>query len=1093
MNNRNENEALTVHGFSWQTFCCAWGALLMVTQLCLAAASQPMARAMANPAISVDSSSPGYSPAVLTDGKWFEKGRENPDDYSISRLGNGGNTWVSGEGMTEHWIRLDWPEPVTLHEVVIWWSLIEWYPRAFRLEHLQAGEWIPVGENQGWLAAVDRQSVIPLPSVRTQALRLLQPGNGGNARALLAAQEIIARSDEHAGKDLLGARRLSTAAYARLDPPPLARNISRLNEACPGAASVYLRSNGADRSVPALADGDLATAAAELNLRSEAGTEWTTAHVIDGAALVFQDVPAQPSSLILEVHDGRRWLPIGRNLECRVIPEQKRIEWHFEPLATRAIRLRLTEDETLTLMELEVFRYLPASKTVWPERLVGPHGLKQEILASPHEPSFEALAINALSMRTARALLGLKDTPREVGVGWEGTLEGRSRIMFRFGPEQYGLGEFADSVQRELIDGWRPGTVVRGQMDGLEVRQTALVLPAGRRPGPDYLFVHFAFRNLSEQHIHTYVEAEVLTERPGTVERRGDLILSGSHVALISASAARAGSSKNAMCVDIELAPGQEASTIFLEPQEAVSADAEMESYRSIGLEQALAIFRAYWDKVLATETSFEVPEPRINRTIKAVLAQVFINGDGDVMPYGSAPSVYEGGLFGVEEGYPILALAMFGYGPDAQRYLNGTYLTDEFLRKKEAYETPDDRHQQYRNGLQPHYAVSAFRLTRDSTWIRSHLPLLKQCAEWTSAQRRTTMALEDGKRPLHWGLLPKWSYGGDIFDVQCYAFYANLCCWRGLVDTAWLLDQFGDHETAQRYTEEARAYRQDIDRAIDGSYVKDRHPSFLPLRLYATQPDEQLDFYQLFAGCILDVEPFGLGSTHLRWITDFLEEDNRMFCLLPRFRHLGPGALDAIYGKGYFLTKLHQDNIREFLLALYAYLAFNMEQDVFTSRESNVLYTSDLHARSTYGLAEISDPLPCGSAVALHLIRHILVTEERDDMGGYSGNLRLLAGTPRAWLADGQTIRIHGAPTHFGMVNLDVYSQAANGRIEARVSGLNRNACKTIQLRLRHPEGKVIQSVTVNGKPHPHFDPHKECIVLPGDHRGELLVLTQY
>ena len=34
----------------------------------------------------------------------------------------------------------------------------------------------------------------------------------------------------------------------------------------------------------------------------------------------------------------------------------------------------------------------------------------------------------------------------------------------------------------------------------------------------------------------------------------------------------------------------------------------------------------------------------------KAVLTQLFINAERDIMCYGAAPSVYEGAVFGVEE-----------------------------------------------------------------------------------------------------------------------------------------------------------------------------------------------------------------------------------------------------------------------------------------------------------------------------------------------------------------------------------------------------------------------------------------------------------
>ena len=206
------------------------------------------------------------------------------------------------------------------------------------------------------------------------------------------------------------------------------------------------------------------------------------------------------------------------------------------------------------------------------------------------------------------------------------------------------------------------------------------------------------------------------------------------------------------------------------------------------------------------------------------------------------------------------------------------------------------------------------------------------------------------------------------------------------------------------------------------------------------------------------------------------------MFCHLPRFRHMGPGALDAIYGKGYWLNLLHDDAIRNYLLAFYAYLAFNLEHETFVSRESNVLYPSDLHQRSAFPTADISDPLVCGSAVVLHLVRHLLVTEERGVAGGYSGNLLLLAGVPRPWLQDGKAIRLREMLTHFGPMSLEVRSRVGKRHIEARFTPPVRNPCQTFKLRFRHPNGSPMQSVRVNGKPWSNFDPAQEWILLPGN-----------
>ncbi len=1033
-------------------------------------------------AVSVDSSFPGYRVDVLSDGKWIEPGKEFQHEFGhADRLGNGGNTWVSAETDTEHWIRSDWPRPVTFNELEIWWSRDEWQPRAFRVESLRDGKWVPAPGAEQWLAATDRQSIVAVGPLQTQSLRIVQASGGGGARSLMAAQEVRAFNRPGGAKPRSGARRLTTAELRRLEGRELVRNVARLE--CPGASSAVLWLPG-DRQTPAawLADGELQTAPKAAEPAAAFGVCWPIQHVIDGMAIVFPgDVP-ETATLAAEVHDGVRWVALRQGLRAERLSDQHRLVWSFEPVATRSIRAHwLSDRQAPPPSEIEVYRYLPPKKDVWPDRLVKKDGLKQQLLAAGEEPSFEAISLCALPMIPARALLGLKDAPHEIGVAWDGTVIGRETLRFRFGREQDSLADCRDTVQRRLIDGWRPGTVVEGQVGPLAVRQTALVTLVRGEPTKSALWVRIDLKNLTDKPLSTSVHVQV-TGQGSPLRFQESALVRGDQVVLLSQSPCHAEQDGRGLRVDLVVGGKQEAHADFVYPQDAVALGPALEPYRSASFDQALAWFRGYWEKTLDSAVGIGVPEPRVDRMVKAVLAQIFINGDGDIMRYGSEPSVYREELYGIEESYAMLALALSGFGGDAQRYLDGTYLTREFLKKVDAYKTYPDRHQQYRNGVEPHYAVSVYRLTRDADWIRKHLPLLRECAEWTIAQRRQTMTPGGGEKPLHWGLLPKWAYGGDISEVQCYPLYANYCCWRGLVDTAWLLGELGEAATAKRYADEARQYRAVIDRASEASYRKDHRPPFLPLRLYADRPDEQMDYYQLFAGCILDLEPFEKGSRHFRWIADFLEADNRTFCFLPRFRRdVGPGGLDAIYGKGYLLGKLHEDQVKEFLLGFYAYLAFNMDHETFASRETNALYASDLHVRSTYEVLDMSDPLPCSSAVALHLLRHMLLTEERAGPGEYSGNLLLLPAVPRAWLRDGQTIRIAGAPSHFGSASMEVRSAVQSGRIEIRLDPPRRNPCRAIKLRVRHPEGKPVRSVIVDGKPWHEFDPAGAWIMLPG------------
>jgi hypothetical protein len=82
-------------------------------------------------------------------------------------------------------------------------------------------------------------------------------------------------------------------------------------------------------------------------------------------------------------------------------------------------------------------------------------------------------------------------------------------------------------------------------------------------------------------------------------------------------------------------------------------------------------------------------------------------------------------------------------------------------------------------------------------------------------------------------------------------------------------------------------------------------------------------------------------------------------------------------------------------------------------------------------------------------------------------------------WLKDGMVVAVRNAPTRFGPVGFTITSHVAKGYIEASIEPPTRTAPKHIVLRIRHPDGKRMKSVTVNGRPHADFDPTTETIQL--------------
>jgi len=129
----------------------------------------------------------------------------------------------------------------------------------------------------------------------------------------------------------------------------------------------------------------------------------------------------------------------------------------------------------------------------------------------------------------------------------------------------------------------------------------------------------------------------------------------------------------------------------------------------------------------------------------------------------------------------------------------------------------------------------------------------------------------------------------------------------------------------------------------------------------------------------------------------------------------------------------------------------------------------------------------PSTDGAWFELYRHMLI-HELDD-----GSLLLMQATPRKWLADGQRIEVERAPTYYGELSLLTESHAASGSLTARIDMPKRYAPKRLIVRFRQPEGKPIQSASVNGQAWAGFDVEKEWIVIEQPAAERYDIVTRY
>jgi hypothetical protein len=493
--------------------------------------------------------------------------------------------------------------------------------------------------------------------------------------------------------------------------------------------------------------------------------------------------------------------------------------------------------------------------------------------------------------------------------------------------------------------------------------------------------------------------------------------------------------------------------------------------------------FRRYWAKALQGDTDLKLPEPPLSDLCKNLVAQAMIVlSDGDTLKYGGY--WYEW-YFGVEEGWPITALAQFGHSELAKRAIQ-VMLSPELMDKS-------NYHHQYRSGLAPMYAAQVYRLTRDRDWLRKISSDLKVSAEWIIQARHQ----QQGKLADYEGLLPRHAYGGDI-HTPAYSIYSNATCWRGLQDTAYLFGELGDAELTEKYANDAAAYRRRIEETVAKFANRESQPPFVPLALdigeantpgyrkvespYPFIPSDPLgNFWILFAPLMLESGVFPADSQYARWITDFMEQRGGLLAGLARFYR----GVDHIYGFAYPLQLHDRGDRRKFLATVYSVLAHGNSRDSFTSPEvagvfplrtdnrawedtfRRSLWNWDLYGsgwmQEEFGKAVGAEPLSAGAGMSLQLVRKMVFDEKLDRDGRMTGELDLLKMAPSHWLETGKKIELNRMPTCFGAMSLRLESQLSRDRIVGHFEAPSDQPAKTIRLWLRHPKGLPIKAVAIN------------------------------
>jgi hypothetical protein len=451
-----------------------------------------------------------------------------------------------------------------------------------------------------------------------------------------------------------------------------------------------------------------------------------------------------------------------------------------------------------------------------------------------------------------------------------------------------------------------------------------------------------------------------------------------------------------------------------------------------------------FWQSFVDAGVTLDVPEAVVDNAWRSLLIGDCMLMKGDVLNY-SAGNIYDR-QFEAECGDAVSAMAMFGQKDDARRAIVPLLIYTQ--------ENLDFHDAAFKLQLLAHY----YSITRDADFVRS------QRMHW---ERELSFILKN--RSADNGLLPREAYCGDI-STPVFSLNSNANGWRALRDWAWVLEELGETERASELRHEAAAFREAILAAVAKSENRSFQPPFIPVALFGEEkPYDTLtatkvgSYWCLMAPYLLGSDFFA-GTPRERAIIDTLQSRGGVAMGMIRFdQHSGYFAnekgVDDCYSLRYAMTLLRLDEVDRALVCLYGKLAQGLTRETFIGGEGSSLVPLDDLGRPMY-----LPPNVTGNASFLWILRNLLVQDGELHGDGKPATLRLLFATPRAWLADGNTIRFERAPTAFGEVSVVAHSTLTQNEISVDVAVPERAPKQTL-LRIRPPGGWRVLKARVGEK----------------------------
>jgi len=557
--------------------------------------------------------------------------------------------------------------------------------------------------------------------------------------------------------------------------------------------------------------------------------------------------------------------------------------------------------------------------------------------------------------------------------------------------------------------------------------------------------------------------------------RRALLCLEGAGLSLQSFSAQGAGTITNTIVAAIVAPAGGALEFVVKLPSPVVSA-ADRAKLVALDYGACRAETLAFWSERLAEGAQFVVPEDAVNELFRASLWHAL-----------RLPRRHGGAGADVTSDLPY---SNFAYDQTGTPWpVNQSVYVDYMIYDLRGYHdvAAEELALMFRQNQEPNghikgvanwgvytpgliYAVAQhYLLSGDRAGLEALLPQTLKALHWCLAEMRQAAAQTGPARGLILAPLNDLSHEARAWAFNQAYFFAGVdLLGRALADIG--------HPRAAECRAAASAMRAAVERgfaqaATAAPLVQLRDHTWTPFvpgdaltprRLLEVWYPTDVDTGPLHLARLQALDPNGPLTASL--LHD--HEDNLYF--------KGWGMANEPVYNPQATVYLLRDEAKPAIRAFYSMMACAFSHSVFEPVEHR------------WGWGQYFGP-PSTDGAWFELYRRLLI-QERDD-----GTLLLLPATPRKWLEEGKQIRVARAPTYYGPLSFTVQSEAGAAGLGATVAVPNRQRPKELLVRLRHPRGLPLRSVTVNGEGWREFDTAKEWVRVPNPSAASYTIRARY